>query len=62
MSRRGWTLLAVLVVLGGLIGGTLWLTRPRPAPAAANTRPQLLKGDKEKLVKVAAHGTRAGGL
>jgi hypothetical protein len=62
MSRRGWTLLAVLVVLGGLIGGTLWLTRPKPAPAAVNARIQLLKGDKEKLAKVQLAGRAEGDL
>lgn len=63
MSRRGWTLLAVLVVLGGLIGGTLWLSRPRPAPAAAGgARTQLLKGDKEKLVKLELTGRTEGDL
>ncbi len=55
MSRRGWTLLAVLVVLGGLIG-----VPAQAGPAAANTPPQLLKGDKEKLVKVQLTGRRWG--
>jgi hypothetical protein len=62
MSRRGWTLLVVLVVLGGLIGGTLWLTRPKPAPAAANARTQLLKGDREKLTKVQLTARAEGDL
>jgi hypothetical protein len=56
MSRRGWTLIGVLVVLCGLIGSTLLATRPKPAPAAADNRIQLLKGDKEKLVKVELTG------
>jgi Domain of unknown function (DUF4340) len=62
MSRRGWTLIAVLVVLCALIGGTLWMTRPKPAAAAADTRIQLLKADKEKLVKVELTGRPQGDL
>ena len=62
MSRRGWTLIGVLVVLCALIGGTLWVTRPRPAAASADTRIQLLKGDKEKLVKVELTGRAQGDL
>jgi hypothetical protein len=62
MSRRGWTLIVLLVVLCALIGGTLWVTRPKPAAAAADTRIQLLKGDKEKLVKVELTGRTQGDL
>ncbi len=62
MSKRGWTLIGVLVVLCALIGGTLLLTRPKPASAAADTRIQLLKGDKEKLVKVELTGRAQGEL
>ncbi|MGO9307924.1 MAG: DUF4340 domain-containing protein [Spirochaetia bacterium] len=52
MSRRGWTLVGVLVVFGVLVGAYFFVTRPRPAPAAAAVQPQLSKGDKDKLVKV----------
>ncbi|HYW85202.1 MAG TPA: hypothetical protein VFB30_18220, partial [Spirochaetia bacterium] len=62
MSRRGWTLIAVLVVLCALIGGTVLMTRPKPAAATADTRIQLLKGDKEKLVKVELTGRAQGDL
>jgi hypothetical protein len=53
MTKRVWTLLIVLVVLGGLIGGYFWLTRPRPAPkATTETKVDLSKGESDKLVKV----------
>ena len=39
MSRRAWTLLAVLVVLGVAIGGYFWLSRPKPAAAASPGSP-----------------------
>lgn len=61
MSRRSWTLIAVFVVLAGLIGGAFWLTRPKTTSAAgADARTQLLKGDKEKLVKVELTGRPEG--
>lgn len=52
MSRRGWTLIGVLVVLGVLVGAYFFVTRPKPAPAAAAVQPELSKGEKDKLVKV----------
>jgi len=52
MSRRGWTLIGVAVVLGLLIGAYVFVTRPKPAPAPAAAQPVLSKGDKDKLVKV----------
>ena len=51
MSKRSWTLIVVLVVLAGLVGGYFLLSRPKPAPAAAKPV-ELSKGDKDKLVKV----------
>jgi hypothetical protein len=52
MSRRGWTLIGVLVALGVMVGAYLILTRPKPAPAPVAALPELSKGDKDKLVKV----------
>ncbi|MGA2481101.1 MAG: DUF4340 domain-containing protein [Spirochaetia bacterium] len=52
MSRRAWTLLAVLVVLGVAIGGYFWLSRPKPAAASPAENLALATGDKEKLVTV----------
>jgi hypothetical protein len=53
MNKRVWTLIAVLVVLGALIGGYLWITRPKPAPVSTEApKPELSKGDKDKIVKV----------
>jgi hypothetical protein len=52
MSRRGWTLIGVLVVLGVLIGAYFLVTRPKPAPAPAVVQPVLSKGDKDKLARV----------
>lgn len=53
MNRRGWTLIAVLIVLGALVGGYFWITRPKPAPVStASAKVELSKGDKDKLVKI----------
>ena len=53
MSKRAWTLVAVVVVLAAAIGGYFLLSRPKPAPAAAAAKPvELSAGDKDKLVKV----------
>jgi hypothetical protein len=53
MSKRAWTLLVVLVVVGGLVGGYFWLTRPKPAPAYdTGGKVELSKGDKETLAKI----------
>jgi hypothetical protein len=53
MTKRAWTLVAVLVVLGGLVGGYFWLTRPKPAPKLDTAaRTELSKGDKDKIVKI----------
>ena len=62
MSRRGWTLISLLVVLCVLIGGALWLNRPKPAAVSKDTRVQLLKTDKEKLAKVELTGRAQGDL
>jgi hypothetical protein len=51
MSRRAWTLIGVLAALGLLIGAYLYVSRPKPVPAAAAVH-ELSKGDKDKLVKV----------
>jgi hypothetical protein len=61
MNKRSWTLLAVLVVLGALVGGYFLLSRPKPVPAAAKTI-ELSKGDKDKLVKVVLTGRAEGTL
>jgi hypothetical protein len=53
MNKRVWTLIAVLFVLGALIGGYFWLTRPKPVPKPTEApKAELSKGDKEKIVKV----------
>jgi len=53
MNKRSWTLLIVLVVLAGLVGGYFILSRPKPAAASKAAAPvELAKGDKDKLVKV----------
>jgi hypothetical protein len=52
VSRRAWTLIGVLVVLGALVGAWFFLSRPKPAPPAAPAAPVLSKGDKDKLAKV----------
>jgi hypothetical protein len=52
MSKRGWTLLAVAVVLALLVGGYFLLSRPKAVPASAAKPVELSKGDKDKLVKV----------
>jgi hypothetical protein len=52
MSRRGWTLIGILVVLGALVGAYFFVTRPKPAPAPAAAQPSLSKGDKDKLARV----------
>jgi hypothetical protein len=52
MSRRAWTLIGVLAVLGILIGAYFYVSRPKPAPAAAAAPQELSKGEKDKLVKV----------
>ena len=63
VSRRAWTLVAALVVLGGLVGSYLWLTRPRPvAPAAAAEKIALSMGAKDSLVKIVLTGRADGTL
>jgi hypothetical protein len=53
MNKRVWTLIAVLVVLGALIGGYFWVTRPKPAPVSTEApKAELSKGDKDAIVKV----------
>lgn len=63
MSRRAWTLVAALVVLGGLVGGYLWLNRPRPvSSAAAADKIPLSTGAKDSLVKIVLSGRAEGTL
>jgi hypothetical protein len=52
VSRRGWTLVGVFVVLALMVGAYFWLSRPKPAAAPAAALPVLSKGDKDKIVKV----------
>ncbi|HVO37566.1 MAG TPA: DUF4340 domain-containing protein [Spirochaetia bacterium] len=51
MNRRVLTLIIVVVVLAGLVGAYLIVTRPKPA-AAASPAVQIAQGDKEKLAKI----------
>ena len=51
MNRRLLTLVIVVVVLAGLVGAYLLVTRPKPVKAAA-AAPDLVKADKDKLVKI----------
>jgi hypothetical protein len=53
MSKRSWTLLIVLVVIGGLIGGYFWLSKPKPAPVYdTGGKVELSKGDKDSLARI----------
>ena len=53
MSRRGWTLIIVVVVLGAIIGAYFWISRPKPAPVqTAGAKVELSKGDKEKISRI----------
>ncbi len=53
MSRRSWTLIIVVAVLGVILGGYFWLTRPRPQPAyTTGARVELSKGDNKNLVRI----------
>ena len=53
MKKRWWTLAAVLLVIAAAIGGTLYLRRPRPAPANASAdRVELAALDQKNLVKM----------
>lgn len=61
MSRRLLTLVIVLVVLAGLVGTYLVVSRPRPEKAAA-APPQLIKVDKDKLVKMVLSDRAEGRL
>ncbi|HUI69968.1 MAG TPA: DUF4340 domain-containing protein [Spirochaetia bacterium] len=51
MSKRLLTLVIVLVVLVGLVGAYVIISRPKPAKTA-NTLPRLITADSEKLVKI----------
>jgi hypothetical protein len=63
MSRRAWTLIIVVAVLGGLIGAYFVLTRPRPAPAAAKgPQLELVRADKDKIVKMVLTDRKEGTL
>jgi hypothetical protein len=63
MSKRVWTLIAVLVVLGALIGGYFWVTRPTPAPKATEApKTELSKGDKDAIVKIVLADRAEGAL
>lgn len=53
MKRRWWTLAALVIVLGAVVGGISFLRRPQPAPAGANiTRVELTTREEAALVKV----------
>lgn len=53
MSRRWWTLAAIVLVLAAAVGGTLYLKRPKPAPADADgIRIELTTREEAALVKV----------
>jgi hypothetical protein len=63
VSRRAWTLLVAIVVLGGLVGGVLWLNRPRPVSAAvAPAKIALSTGAKDSLEKIVLSGRAMGTL
>jgi hypothetical protein len=65
MSRRAWTLIAVLVVLGAAIGGYYWLSRPKPAAATgpkAAEKLTLATGDRDKLVKMELYDRPEGAM
>ncbi len=62
MSKRVLTLVIVLVVLAGLIGTYVIVTRPRPAAAAKSQLVEISKGDKDKLVKIVLSGRPEGAL
>jgi hypothetical protein len=63
MSRRAWTLIAVVVVLGAAIGVSVWLSRPKPAASAkAADELVIVKGDREKLEKMVLSGRPEGTL
>lgn len=61
MSRRLLTLVIVLVVLAGLVGAYFVVTRAKPVKAAA-AQPELLKADKDKLVKIVLSDRTEGPL
>lgn len=61
MSKRLLTLVIVLVVLAGLIGAYVIVSRPKPASAKSQLV-QLANGDKDKLVKVVLTGRPQGTL
>ncbi len=61
MNKRLLTLLIVLVVLGGLIGGYFVITRPKPAPAATTgAKPELSKGDNDKITRIVLSDRKEG--
>jgi hypothetical protein len=63
MSKRAWTLIAVVAVLGVLIGAYFWLTRPKPAPAAGKAAQlELAKGDKDTITKIVLTDRKEGTL
>jgi hypothetical protein len=65
MSRRAWTLIAVLVVLGAAAGGYAWLSRPKaaaPAGADAPSKLTLATGDPDKLQKMELYDRPEGTL
>jgi hypothetical protein len=62
MSRRGWTLIAVVLVLGGIIGAYFW-TRPKPPPvSSAGIKVGLSMGDKDKITRIVLTGRAEGPL
>jgi hypothetical protein len=63
MSRRAWTLIAVVIVLGGIIGAYFWISRPKPAPVTSTGgRIELSKGDKEKISRIVLTNRAEGTL
>jgi hypothetical protein len=60
MSRRSWTLIVVVVVLGVLVGGYFWLSRPKTAAAPAAQKLPLSVGDKDTLVKMVLTDRKEG--
>ncbi len=53
MSTRAWTLIGVAAAFALIIGGYLWLTRPKaPPPLTTGGKVELSKGEQNDLVKI----------